>query len=462
MSSPPVVVDNQRPTSFHLPKFRARSDIDLAVEFAESAGLFLDEWQRWVLEQALYRRRDDKWSAFDVLLAVPRQNGKGAVLEALILYHLYVLRTSLTVYSAHEFKTATETFLRIKSLIENDDELRSLSPSIMTANGKESITTTFGSRLKIVARSRGSLRGFSAECLICDEAYDLPRAVIGAALPTVSAQPNPQVWYVSSAPHSDSELLHSLLDRMDKGQEARLFGAEWGNPEGTEDSKEAVHRVNPGHPHRLNEDNLDAERPTLLASGEYERERLGIRSRLEGTEPGIIDPAAWANVCDDNVELEMESAFFAADMSEDRTYAGIVAFQAGQIEVVDYREGVGWLEDRIVELYEKYRKPFAIDGRGPVSTVIEPCKRRTVTFTDLSSELVRATGDMLDAINDRAVKVRTDTDLDRAAMGASKRDVGDAFVWTRKNSSAEISLLVAATLARYAGLQAVDPASQVF
>jgi phage terminase large subunit-like protein len=62
-----------------------------AVELAASAGLVLDEWQAFVLERALGVRENGKWAAFEVGLVVPRQNGKGGLLEARELAGLFVL-----------------------------------------------------------------------------------------------------------------------------------------------------------------------------------------------------------------------------------------------------------------------------------------------------------------------------------------------------------------------------------
>jgi predicted amidohydrolase YtcJ len=55
-----------------------------AVELAASAGLVLDDWQQHVLVSALGERPDalGTWAAFEVGLVVPRQCGKGGVLEA--------------------------------------------------------------------------------------------------------------------------------------------------------------------------------------------------------------------------------------------------------------------------------------------------------------------------------------------------------------------------------------------
>jgi phage terminase large subunit-like protein len=46
------------------------------------AGLELDPWQQFVIHNALGERPDGKWAAFEVGVEVPRQNGKGGLLEA--------------------------------------------------------------------------------------------------------------------------------------------------------------------------------------------------------------------------------------------------------------------------------------------------------------------------------------------------------------------------------------------
>jgi hypothetical protein len=66
----------------------------------------LDPWQRFVLDRALGESKDGKWSAFEVGLVVPRQNGKGSILEARELAGLFLFDERLILHSAHEFETA--------------------------------------------------------------------------------------------------------------------------------------------------------------------------------------------------------------------------------------------------------------------------------------------------------------------------------------------------------------------
>ena len=88
------------------------------VELAGEFGLELDDWQAWSLECALAFDERGRWESFEVGETVPRQNGKGGIIEARMLGGLFLLGEPLLTYTAHEFKTAQEHFLRIRNLIE--------------------------------------------------------------------------------------------------------------------------------------------------------------------------------------------------------------------------------------------------------------------------------------------------------------------------------------------------------
>lgn len=88
-----------------------------AVDLCAAAGLFLDPWQQFVLDEMLAFRADGKFSAMEVAAVIPRQNGKGACLEARALAGLFLLDERLILFTAHQFKTAREHFRRIVGLV---------------------------------------------------------------------------------------------------------------------------------------------------------------------------------------------------------------------------------------------------------------------------------------------------------------------------------------------------------
>ena len=96
---------------------------DEVLQVLDWADLVLDDWQESFLFASLRQGSDGIWSAFEVAGVLPRQNGKGAIQYARQLVGLFVLGERLQVHTAHEFKTCSEHFLKIKELIEGSDEL---------------------------------------------------------------------------------------------------------------------------------------------------------------------------------------------------------------------------------------------------------------------------------------------------------------------------------------------------
>jgi phage terminase large subunit-like protein len=285
-----------------VPRLLAEPDYDdaesgeRAVRLAGRAGLVLDPWQQLVLRTGL-RRRAGKWAAFEVCLIVARQNGKGTVLEALELAALFLFPdVRLILHSAHEFKTAAEAFLRIRSLIEDRPEFDRRIARVRTAAGAEAIELKNGKRLRFVARSKGSGRGFTSDLVILDEAYNLGAQEMAALLPTLSARPDPQVWYTSTAGTLDSAQLGSVHARGVAGGDPSLAFMEWSvNPAGYDPADPAQWALaNPGLGYRLSTDYIAKEHAALDAES-FARERLSVGDYPQGTDGdwSVISHDTW-------------------------------------------------------------------------------------------------------------------------------------------------------------------------
>ena len=441
----------QRPRYQHLPPGKVTSAGREAVELAASAGLVCDDWQEFVLEEALAERRDGKWCAFEVGLIVPRQNGKGSILEVLELASLFLFGAELVIHSAHEFKTAREHFLRMQRLVHASDELFEQVQYIHTGAGAESIGLRNGARLNFVARSRGSLRGFSGDLVVLDEAYSLPVEAVGAMGPALSAMPNPQVWYTSSAPHSDSVVLHNLRKRGMDGDGSRLAFFEWGNDADVDQGDNTfVAYANPAAGSRLSWDNINAERDMLAPLGdEFGRERLGIPAELD-LGSGVFGDA-WA-ACIDQDSQPVGNVAFALDVAPDMKFASFAA--AGfrddgiaHIELVERHAGTGWVLGR-AQYYAEHYGPIVLDARAPVGGLIQELRDAGVKFVELpDGELPRGCSALQKRVLDGTVRHIGQAPLDNAVSGAAIKPAVDAWRWSRANSRVDISPLVACTIA---------------
>ena len=295
MSSPrgAALLGDQSPRVCWLPPFDSDRSGRNAVTLAGAARLQLDPWQRLVLEAGL-RRRGGKWAAFEVGLIVARQNGKGTVLEALELAALFLFPDlRLILHSAHEFKTSQEAFLRIRTLIEDNPDFDSQVSRIRTAAGAEAVELKDGKRLRFVARSSGSGRGFTSDLVILDEAYKLGDQEMAALLPTLSARPDPQVWYTSTAGDQDSIQLSRVRARGVAGGDASLAFLEWSAAETDDPSlPDTWAHANPGLGIRIAPDYIEREMAALGPEA-FARERLSI-----GDWP-IGDAGQWSTISAD-------------------------------------------------------------------------------------------------------------------------------------------------------------------
>jgi hypothetical protein len=465
-SSSAVLIGSQRPSLLHLPSGQRASVGPEAVDLAASAGLVLDDWQSWSLEQGLSEAERGQFAAFEVGLVVPRQNGKGSILEARQLAGLFLLGERLQVHTAHEFRTTFEHFLRLCTLIESTPELDRMVARIRRGAGEQAIELKTGERLRFIARSGGSGRGMSGDTVYLDEAFAVTPVMMGALLPTMSARPNPQLWLTSSAPMSSSVVLHQLRQRAIAGDSPRLFYAEWGNDEGVDpDSDVAVARANPALGIRIPIEFISAEREAMPA-GEYLRERLGVPDPLpedSAARPVKLPADAWsATVTYDQVPINPGEIGLAFDVSPGGEWSS-VAIAAGSltdpyVEVIEHQSGTGWLPGRLVELVQKWQPTSLIcDSGGPAGSVVGAVIH-AMRLAGISSDLLhQATfGEMkqacgafyADVVEGRLRRPPNQGPLDNAAADAAERRLGESWAWDRRNATVPISPLVAVTLAR--------------
>lgn len=434
------------------------------IDFAETYGLELDDWQRWWISNALAEQADGRWSALEAAIVCARQNGKNSILEAIELSGIYLFDEKLIVHSAHQFSTSQEHFLRLKSLIEGSYELsRKLYPrdrSFVTANGKEAIRFTNGARILFKARSRASARGFVGDRIVFDEAFDLPAAAIGAMMPTLTTRPHGQVIYASSHPHYGSDVLHGLLRRAkDRSEDdRRFFLGEWGNDSDAKLDDPAIwRRANPAWGVRVNEEFVRTEwmsmRSDPLLIGEFSREICGIPEGGDGT-AGVVPYQQWLKLAIPNPS-QMDSVTFGLAVAPDATWSAVGS--AGRlpnghlyVDNVKFLPGTSQVVGYLAEtLWPKKRIPIRIDPSDAGGAFIRPLRDAGVEVIEVAGrEYSQACGELLTAVTDGKVRHIDQECLNRAAAAAAKREVGreGGWVWAR-SGSVDISPLKAATLA---------------
>lgn len=438
-------------------------------------------WQELVIDDMLGVRTDRRWAARDAGLSVPRQNGKSVIAELRILAGLYLLEEELIVYTAHQVDTALEIFERVVARIEHNPELKRRLPrnGIRRAQGSQQILLVnppdkvergapARQRLLIKARSKGGVRGFSADTVFFDEAQlGLDENEIAALGPTMRTRPNPQTIFMGTPPLVTGSYWALKVRARALGGDPKMAWHEWSPPKGFDPSKDA------------DLDNRDVWWSTnpALSSGlvdeesvEYDRKTLGSKFAAEGigfwlpekSDAGwlCIKEGDWKAAQDPASEIVGEVAF-AIEVSRDLSTVSIGAAGrngSGQrhLELVarfdaDPGRLVGWLRKR-----REMWNPVAvvIDPAGPGGYLISEVEKHYGEVTKpLGRDVAAACASVYVGISGpelkmRDVKVRPHAALDAAARCAEWKDRGDARVFDRRNDEGpDVAPLMAVALA---------------
>jgi hypothetical protein len=438
-----------------------------AVEYAASVGLHLDPWQSDFLDDAL-AEIGAVWAAFEVAGIVGRQSGKGAILEARELSGVEIFGERLIMHTAHELKTAEEAFLRMVQLIEESADLDRKVMRVSRSNGKEAVyfrgagRGTFGARIKYIARSGKSGRGFAgADLVVFDEAMFLAAATMGAIVPTLTTSPNPQIWYMASGLLAESTHLAELRARALAGGDRYLMLAEWSAKEGADlDDRQQWAAANPGLGFRTTERFLERERQAL-PEDEWAREVMCLHG--DGGSTTVIDPDRWAAL-EDRGSRPADPVAFGLEVPPDRStvwisvsgtrldkrkHTELVACCVFHAEQGGRCAGTAWCYARLAELDKRW-KPNGIflDPSGPAGALIVGLTKADVELELVGArEMAQASGEFYDLVLANGLRHLGQPELNTAVGGARKRPLAGAWTWQPADASVNIAPLRASTLA---------------
>ena len=398
------------------------------------------------------------------------------------------------IHSAHEFATSLEAFHRMLGLIESSPDLYSRVRRVSRSHGDEGIELKGGQRLRYKTRTAGGGRGFSCDCLILDEAMNIPERMHAALLPTLSARPNPQVWYTGSAVDQET-MEHGVVfarvrERGVRGHDPSLAYFGWGAPFDHPDAigsaaltPEMWAQANPGLGIRITTEHVAREQRSMDPRT-FAVERLGVGDwpATDGSAGQKITDEAW-EACIDPESVPRDPVCFAFDVTPDQKHGCIAV--AGyredglvHLEAIELRRGTGWMVDRIVELAEKHSTAAVVysqTGPGAFLAVAQEGEEQSdleARLKDLDVTLkpaaaqdeARACAMLVNAVDPEdgtTVRHLGNTNLAQAVKGAATRPLGDSWAWTRKTSRANIAPLVGVTLALW-GLKTSDVFDSAF
>lgn len=486
---------NQRPPDGHwwMPP-GDYSDGDRAMAFLKKIGFHLDPWQEWVLRESLTREggKHGLWTACEICLLVPRQNGKTAIMEARALVGIFVLGEKLILHTAQLFNTSRESYYRVRAIIEKIPELRAIT-NFRSGNDNMSFEIIApkepgmpahpnqGARIVYMARGGGSGRGWSADVVMLDEAYSLDDDQVAAVSYATSARHNAQTWYGSSTGLEESETLLGIRQRgLNHDPDLALF--EWCAVatvgEVDLDDIEMYYMSNPAVGIRIRIKTILKER-RQQPDKQFGRERLGLWA--DNAFRSVISATHWKSLCRCGGSVHEEHYEVSAgqitgdyvvsiDAAPDGTRATLaISGWSGdeelQIEIDQDGRGLDWCVKAVKELYSSTLSP------DPQAVVIQAGTTAGRLIPELEAEGMRVIPfgqrDITDACHffyDKAMESKLhhlgDISLASALSGATRIFVGKmggdpddpdyrAWYWGRKDSTVDITGLCASTYASW-------------
>ena len=391
------------------------------------------------------------------------------VAELRILAGLYLFQEELIVYTAHQVDTALEIFERVVSRIEaNPDLKRRMIGRPRRARGSEQLTLEAPDlpggkqRLLIKARSKGGVRGFSADTIFLDEAQlGLDEEEMAALGPTQRTRPNPQTLFMGTPP-LDPGTYWARVRKRGLAGDPKMSWHEWSPPEKYDADDRAVWRAtNPAlAAGMITEEDIEYDRKTL--GSKFDADALGVWPK-ENDEAGwgVFKEDDWKAAQDPETAIEGQPVY-AVESSRDLSSISIVA--AGErkdrqrhVELVDrFPTDVGKLIGQLKKRIAKFDPlGIVVDPSGPAGYLINDIQKHcdVDVVKPSSRDVAAACGAFYVGIShedgdERNIKVRPHPTLDAAARAAVWRDRADAKIFDRRNEEApDVAPIVAAALA---------------
>jgi phage terminase large subunit-like protein len=328
---------------------------------------------------------------------------------------------------------------------------------IRRANGSEAILWNNGSIWSVLPTTDTAGHGAQFDLAVCDEAFALPDDRLEQALkPSMITRPEPQLIIVSTAGDVNSHWFNAKVDdgrlQVERGVTEGICYFEWSAPDDADPaSEETWQACMPALGHTINPAAIRSDFESMRLV-EFRRAYLNQRQNRNAVEPWqVIAEDTWLALADPRSRIA-EEPVLALDVTPDRSSAAICA--AGRrkdkrmhVEVIEHRQGTGWVVDWFRERKGKYG-PIVVDPAGPAGPLVALLVDAGVEVRTITARWhAHACGQFFDAASTDRLRHLDQTPMEVALAGASQRHYGELWFWSRKDLTTDMCPLVACTLA---------------
>jgi len=421
-------------------------------------GWRFDPWQDATGRLILAKREGGKWAADLSILSIPRQVGKSYLLGC-IIFALCLLNPKLRViWTSHHTATTEEMYEAMKDLAQHKRVAPHIVKCIALQGSRWRIQFRNGSRIDFGARSQGFGRGKArVGVLVLDEFQHITARALANLAPTTNTSDNPLILCAGTPPSpevSGEAFMQRRSAALGGMSDDTLYVEFSADQDADPTDRRQWAKANPSFPKRTGERAFLLLRK-MLAEDDFRREALGIWDELKKNY--AFGSGKWELCAAEDPGIHVDAV--ALSVSMDRLTASIGAggmLADGRVfgAAVDRRAGTGWLVPEAWRIHQERGCPVVV-ARSAADLI--PALE-AVGFEVGKSLIVARAGDSQDACAQIFDRVQAGTfahahhdELDKAVYGAHRRTInGERWVWDRKNSTTDVSMLEAVTLASWA------------
>lgn len=198
-------------------------------------GMELRGWQAYALDRALEYDADQRLVWRTVIVTLGRQQGKSFLARGAAMWRAHQAERFGEEQLVLHVANKTSTALEVMRPAARWSEATYGRGSVRWGNTQPGITIPDGSRWMIQAANESAGVGWSSTMCFVDEAWKVKRDVVeGSIAPTMAEREQPQLWLVSTAGDSESDLLLSYrqraIDRIGNNDPGDILLLEWSAP----------------------------------------------------------------------------------------------------------------------------------------------------------------------------------------------------------------------------------------
>jgi phage terminase large subunit-like protein len=422
--------------------------------------LVLTEWQKWLIRSVFERYPDDyddinkagRLRYKQVVISMPRKNGKSLLGALFAMYGMLLHEPAPEVVSvAASSDQAKVVYRRLLHQVQTSDLLKTLFSRSTEHRGLWTADST--GVYKVIAAKAATAQGLHPSMVVFDELHVANEDVWTAMSLGSATRPDGIIIGITTAGDDSSYLLKHLYERgyksiaQDKDFERFGFFL-WEAPIGCDlDDEESIRRANPNLASGILSWESVKNEISTMPEPDARRYRL---NQFVSSMNSWLPAGLWQSLDHGTV---VNPKVFAIERTSSWEYASIVAAEL-QSDGIVHTELVGSFNNTNIDemlaactKLQKYGVPFIMDGHT-LSDLASTMKQKGFRVqTTSNKDLINASNNAYSRIIKKKLKHPKDEIVSLQMQRAIRKNIGDSWKITRKDSSSDIDAALATVLA---------------